>query len=464
MPIKIFDSLSQTKKALDSKGKIKIYVCGPTVYDDMHLGHARTYLSFDIILKFLRSQKVKAFYLQNITDIDDKIITRATQKKTTSKKIADQFLKKYLTTSKKIGIDSVDKYIKASAVIPEIKEIIKSLEDKGLTYQTDNGVYFRVKQFARYGQLSKQNIDELRQGHRIEPDPQKEDPLDFALWKKQKKPSEPAWPSPWGKGRPGWHIECSSIINKFLGSQIDIHGGGMDLKFPHHESEIAQAESFSGQKPFVKIWMHTGFLLVEGEKMSKSLHNFITVDDFLKNYSPQVLRWMVFSRHYRSPFDFKEEEAIQSVNSLLSIKMFLANLKNITAKGTVSKQVKSHALKLEKEIQQAMSDDFNTPQASSALFEFINFANSLNSINKSEASLISKTLTKILDSFGFQFSFKPIPQNVKELVEKREIFRTVRNFEQSDKLRDKLKEIGYKVGDTDRGPIIVHNDFEQKYA
>jgi len=466
MAIKIFDSLSQSEKILKiPKEGIKLYVCGPTVYDDMHLGHARTYLAFDIIVRFLRCLEIKIFYLQNITDVDDKIIDRAIKNKKTFKEVSEIFFKKYMDTSKKIGIISVDKYDKASSSIKEIKSQIERLLKKGYAYETKNGVYFDVSKFKSYGELSNQNLEDLRSGYRVEPDPEKKSVFDFALWKKKKSDKEPSWPSPWGDGRPGWHIEDTAIAEKWIGLNYDIHGGGADLKFPHHEAEIAQAESLSGKKPFVKIWMHTGFLLVEGVKMSKSLHNFITVPDFLKNYHPNVLRWLVFSRHYRSPFDYKEELISQAINSLLSLKLFLANLKNIKNGGPLSKKVSSLLNAFEKDIQKAMSADFNTPEVISSIFNLMNSVNSLKSLNKKEASSVEDSLTKILSVFGFQFSFKPIPKNIKEIVEKREVFRTVRNFSEADKIREKLEKIGYKINDNPSGPpTVVFNDFKLNHV
>ncbi|MEK7146691.1 MAG: cysteine--tRNA ligase, partial [Patescibacteria group bacterium] len=282
MALKIYNTLSGKKESLKKPANraLKLFVCGPTVYDYSHIGHARTYLFFDIFARYLKSLGFKTFYLQNITDIDDKIINRANREKKNISAVARFFEKEYYRDMKTLAVESVDCYGKAGDFIKEIQRQIQTLVKKGFAYKTKNGVYFEVKKFKNFGKLSRQNLNALRPGWRIEPDPGKKDPLDFALWKFSEQ--KPYWPSLWGKGRPGWHIEDTAITGKIFGSQYDLHGGGNDLKFPHHEAEIAQAESASGKKPFVKIWLHTGFLLVNGEKMSKSLGNFITIKDFLK--------------------------------------------------------------------------------------------------------------------------------------------------------------------------------------
>ncbi|MFA5173314.1 MAG: cysteine--tRNA ligase [Candidatus Paceibacterota bacterium] len=463
MAIKIFDTLSGKKKALTlpKSGPLKLFVCGPTVYDDVHLGHARAYLAFDLLVRYLRSLKIKVFYLQNITDVDDKIIERAKEKKTSAAKISAKFSEVYFKTCKMLGISSVDKYVKASASIKEIKSQISRLMEKGYAYETGSGVYFNVKKFKDYGKLSRQNLEELRSGYRVEPDPEKHDVFDFALWKKKKFSYEPSWPSPWGAGRPGWHIEDTAIAEKYFGLNYHLHGGGMDLKFPHHEAEIAQAEALSGKKPFVIFWLHIGFLLVNGEKMSKSLHNFITVPDFLKRWHPDVLRWLVFSRHYSSPFDYKEETVSQSVNSLFSLKLLFASLKTKSREGEISSKFKKAAAAFDKKVKTAMEDDFNTPEVISEIFQFANFLKSLDNLNKKEALFAFSLFSGLLSVFGFSFFLEnPLPKKIKEMAEEREVFRTVRNFSEADALRGKLEKLGYKIDDTPSGSVIVFNNLE----
>lgn len=460
MAFKIFDSLSGDKKTLKlPKNKpLRLFVCGPTVYDDMHLGHARAYLAFDLIVRFLRSEKIKIFYLENITDVDDKIIARAKERKTTWKKLSEEYLSRYLKDSKTLGISSVDKYVKASASVKEIKNQISRLIEKGFAYETKNGVYFEVKKFKDYGRLSRQNLNEIRSGYRVEPDPEKKDKLDFALWKKKKFPYEPSWPSPWGEGRPGWHIEDTAISEKFFGLHYELHGGGMDLKFPHHEAEIAQAEALSGKSPFVDFWLHIGFLLINGEKMSKSLNNFITAADFLEKYHPDVLRWLAFSRLYRSPFDYREELVSQSTNAMLSLKLLFAVLKTKTAKGEISPAIKKAVSAFEKKVKLAMEDDFNTSVVVSEIFQFAGFLKTA-SLNKKEAAFSSAALTRLLSVFGFSF-FKenPIPQKIKEMADERDVFRTVRDFSSADAIRNDLEKKGYKIDDTPSGPVIIYDN------
>ena len=320
--MKIYNTLSGKKEVVRaSKRPLKFFVCGPTVYDYSHIGHARTYVAFDIAVRWLEFSGFKVFYLQNITDVDDKIINRAKSENKNPLALARFFEKEYLKDMKSLGVVSVDKYARAAGHLKEIKRQIAALLKKGFAYRTKSGVYFEVKKFGGYGKLSRQNLEETRRGWRIEPDPEKKDRLDFALWK-NRQAGELAWPSPWGAGRPGWHIEDTAIAEKFFGPQYDIHGGAVDLKFPHHESEIAQAEAASGKKPFVKIWMHTGFLLAGGEKMSKSSGNFITIRDFLKNRDAAALRLLIASRHYRSPLDYEESLAENAENSLRTIGSF----------------------------------------------------------------------------------------------------------------------------------------------
>lgn len=473
MTIEIFDTLSNKKQALEKpkKGFLKLFVCGPTVYDLPHVGHARTYIVFDAFVRFLRSQKIKVFYLQNITDVDDKIINRAKETNKNPLELAKFFEAEYKKTMKKLGVNAVNNYARATDHISQIQNQITTLLKKGFAYETSNGVYFEVKKFKGYGKLSKQSLDQLRPGWRIEPDPQKKDPLDFALWKKatvsknnsDKKfqiiNGEPMWLSSWGWGRPGWHIEDTAIAEKFFGPQYDIHGGGVDLKFPHHESEIAQMESVSNKKPFVKIWMHIGFLLIENKKMSKSLNNFISISDFLKEYSPTVLRMLILSSHYRSPVNYTDELALQAKSSLQNIEEFLGKLNLIILaknKKGASFEINKLIKVLDRNFTEALENDFNTPKALSIIFDIISsWQNQIWQFNKDQAKEIIKLVKAKLDILGIELISAKISQKVKDLVKKRELLRNNKQFMQSDLLRKKIERLGYSVEDTPLGSLIL---------
>jgi len=462
----IFDSLSGNKKKLflSKKRRLKMFVCGPTVYNYIHIGNARSYLVFDVIARWLKYKGVNLKYVQNITDVDDKIINRAREEKKQPKEITSFFLKKYLETMKKLNISSINAYIKASKKIPAIISQVKRLVEKGYAYETENGVYFEVRKFKKYGLLSGQNLEELRPGWRIEEDPKKHDPLDFAVWKKKKDSFEPSWKSPFGEGRPGWHIEDTAIAEKYLGLQYDIHGGGVDLKFPHHEAEIAQAEALSGKHPFVSIWMHNGLINVNGEKMAKSGDNFITAADFLKKFHPDVLRFISISSHYRSPLNFNEETIKQAISSLFGIKSFLARLSSFLNSDKNKKEervkVKSLISSLLKDFKKNMDDDFNTPRSLASVFSFINTLSGLFPLSKLEAKAAFSVLTDIFSILGFNLKFHPIPEKIKEITEAREVLRTVHNFAKADELRKKIESLGYKIEDGKTGAIIIKNDLE----
>lgn len=463
MRLKLLNTLSDKKEAAPirrSSGRsgkpLRLFVCGPTVYDFSHIGHARTYLTFDIFVRYLRAKGVPVFYLQNITDIDDKIIERARATRKTAKEIAQHFFASYREDMKSLGITSVTQYAPASQFIQEIQKQITALIKKGFAYQTSSGVYFEVKKFRPYGKLSKQNLDALRPGYRIEPDVEKRDPLDFALWKLKKSEDEPSWPSPWGAGRPGWHIEDTAISEHFFGPQYEIHGGGMDLKFPHHESEIAQQESASGKKPFVKIWLHTGFLLINGEKMSKSLGNFITIRDFLKNHSSDILRFIAVSHHYRSPIDLKDTLTAQARHSLGRIKNTLGRLQLLKKAGAINPRLAQSIASSHKHFDQALEDDFNTPSALAALFHLINeIEPQIWKLNKAEAKAIQKFLVVSCALFGLKIKIPVPPAHVKNLLKKRELYRVNKQFTHADDLRKEIEALGYLIEDTPAGPYLA---------
>jgi len=316
MSLKIYNTISRKKEKFIpvQKGKVKMYVCGMTVYSDAHIGHARTYLAFDIIRRYLEYKGYKVTYVQNITDVDDKIIAAANEKGMNPLEYSKYFTERCLADLDALGIRRADLYPKASENIKDMIEIINKILENGYGYISNGDVYFSVEKFKDYGKLSKQRLEEMKAGARIEPTEKKRNPLDFALWKSAK-PGEPSWDSPWGRGRPGWHIECSTMSSKYLGLPFDIHGGGMDLIFPHHENEIAQAEAATGKK-FVNYWIHVGLLTVNKEKMSKSLGNIINIRDAIKRWEPEVIRFFFASNHYRSPPDFNEK-ALQNAESAL---------------------------------------------------------------------------------------------------------------------------------------------------
>lgn len=456
----VYNTLTNKKEPLPKTGgHLNLFVCGPTVYDLAHLGHARTYIAFDMIVRYLRSLKYEIFYLQNITDIDDKIIDRAKQEKIDPKKLARQFEREYLKDMKALRVESVDTYARASAYIKEIQNQIERLLLRGYAYQIKSGVYFEVKKFRDYGKLSRQNLEELQRGVRIEPDPEKKNALDFALWKRSEE--KPNWESPWGEGRPGWHIEDTAITEKVFGDpQYDLHGGGVDLKFPHHECEIAQSEAISGRKPFVKIWMHTGHLLVGGQKMSKSLGNFITIRDFLRRYPPNVLRYLVLSHHYRAPFDYQETAATQAENALMHLEIAVKRISFVKTRTKASIPTEEPALlKHEDAFHAAMRDDFNTPEAFAALFGFIHeLQQDLFTLTRKQAASVEAFLKSAFELLGIELSAKKLPTRVEILGKERDSLRARQQFIQADALRKKIETLGYKVEDTPLGTFIYKAD------
>ncbi len=463
--MQIYDSLSQKKAPLPKpkKGKLNLFVCGPTVYDYSHIGHARTYIVFDAFVKYLKSCGINVFYLQNITDVDDKIIARAKENNVRPLLLARKFEKEYLKDLKSLKITAVNKYARATEFIPQIIGQIQRLIEKGYAYKIDNdGYYFDVSAFADYGKLSRRTSGQAEDAiSRIDQSINKKNKADFVLWKFYKE-GEPFWNTPLGKGRPGWHIEDTAITEKFFGPQYDIHGGGIDLKFPHHEAEIAQQEAASGKKPLVKIWMHTGFLLVNGEKMSKSLYNFITIQDFLKNYPAEVLRMMVFSNHYRSPFNYTEQLAEQTTQSLKTISIFMSKLQFVSESQNKNRDKNKNyptaqlISNFEKEFNAAMDEDFNTPKALAASINLISsLQNYIWNLSTKDAKNLIKLLQKKLKIFEIELKSTKIPIKIKALAKKREIYRGNKQFTQSDVLRGQISMLGYLIEDTPFGPFVI---------
>lgn len=386
----IYNTKSRKKENFSpiTNNQIKIYVCGITPYDTTHLGHAFTYVFFDTLTRFLKFKKYNIFYIQNITDIDNDLLKRATERNTNWKTLGDTWTGHFVKDMQILNVAPPDRYVRATASIDKIIELNKSLEEKGIAYRKDGKLYFRVKKFSRYGELSQFSRDQMiliakERGGSVD-DPQKEDPLDFVLWEKSKD-NEPKWESPWGEGRPGWHIECSAMISKYLGEQIDIHGGGRDLVFPHHDSEIAQSESYSGKIPFVKYFMHTAMVMYEGEKMSKSLGNLVLISDLVKKYSPKSIRLMLLSHYYRFPWEYHESELIE-----LEKTIFLYD-KLCKENNFISEKELSSNLHFQKFIA-FLEDDINVPGAISVLKELISI--------KDEVQKSKMVITKMLSILG----------------------------------------------------------------
>ncbi|MEM4311937.1 MAG: cysteine--tRNA ligase [Nitrososphaerales archaeon] len=463
MVLRVYNTLSRRKEVFEplAKYRVKMFVCGPTVYDYSHLGHARTYIGYDIIAKYLRFKGYSLFYIMNITDIDDKIIDRAREEKRDPLDLAREFEKYFHEDMRCLGIDSVNLYARASEHIDELIKQIQILLDKGFAYITENGIYYDVTKFEDYGKLSNQRSEELII-HRIELDPTKRNPGDFSLWKAYK-PHEPYWESPWGRGRPGWHIEDTAITLTYFGNQYDIHGGAVELIFPHHEAEIAQAEATTGVKPFVKYWIHTGILYIDGKKMSKSLGNFITVREALRKYRKEELRFFMASTLYRSPIDFKEEKLEQSRRSLETLKNSIFNFESLDEVEDLREEdeaLKKRFKDAEKKIIEAMDDDFNTPIALSHIFEFSKelnrFSNERGKINRDVKKEILEGFRNLLSIFGIEEQKKKLEEDslnkiIEEIIQIRQELRARRDYELADRIRARLKDLGIILEDTGKG-------------
>ncbi|MEM5879083.1 MAG: cysteine--tRNA ligase [Candidatus Aenigmatarchaeota archaeon] len=465
--LRVFNTLTRKKdvfRPIENK-KVKMFVCGPTVYDFSHLGHAKTYIQFDMIARYLRFKGFEVFYLQNITDLDDKIIDRAKKEGVDPKTIARRFEEEYHKDMKALNVVSVDKHARATDYIKEIISQVERLLKKGFAYEIEDGIYYDISKFKEYGKLSGRTALEAEDAvSRIDESVNKRNKGDFCLWKKSK-PDEPKWPSPWFEGRPGWHIEDTAITEAHFGPQYDIHGGARDLIFPHHEAEIAQMEAISGKKPFVKYWLHTGFLTVNGEKMSKSLGNFVTIRDALKKYDAETIRLFFVSSHYRSPIDYNEknlEQARKNLERLYNTLEKLQDAKKRKEKTEDEKEFEEFIRKIEKEFEEFMDDDFNTPKALLCLYKLSNKTNGLlekqkNEINEKLATKIIETFRKLGYIFGIlqrEIKKDEIPEEIKKLVEERENARKVKDFKKADELREKIKSLGYIVEDTKDGPKI----------
>lgn len=460
--LKIFNTLSGSKDDFKPiKGKnVNLFVCGPTVYDYAHLGHAKLAVVFDAFVKYLRHIGFNVFYLQNITDIDDKIIARAREKKVSPKDLAEAFTKEWLKDMKALGVTSVSKYAKATDYIKEIISQVKRLQDNGYAYKIEgDGIYFDISKFKSYGKLSGRTALQGEDAvSRIDYSKDKKNRGDFCLWKLKQESSEPCWPSPFGEGRPGWHIEDTAITEKFFGPQYDIHGGARDLIFPHHEAEISQMETISGKQPMAKYWMHVGFLTVNSQKMSKSLGNFILISDLLKRCPINYLRFLIFKNLWRNPMDYSESAIIEAKAALEKIEEFLRKVKGLKSK---TKPQNSKIIKNFKEnFYKELDDDFNTPKAFAVVFDFIRDTNQLieqNLLSKKEAVDIYKFFEEINKIFGivdFKKISKGIPVAIKKLAKERQTARKNQDWKKSDELRKEIEKQGYTVEDTKSGSVI----------
>jgi len=439
--MQIRDTLKNTKTELEFSDKVRIYLCGVTVYDDAHIGHARTIIVFDVLRRFLESQKIPVEFVQNFTDVDDKIIDRANQEKTSPLELAAKFTKNYFDDFDGLNVKRATIYPKATEHIEDMQNLIASLVDKKYAYVTKNGVYFSVSKFTEYGKLSKKKIDDLVSGARVEIDEEKSNPIDFALWKFSE--SEPSWDSPWGKGRPGWHIECSAMSLKYLGENFEIHGGGRDLIFPHHENEIAQSESFI-QNQFAKIWMHVGMITINGEKMSKSLGNVKSVNHVLDNWGPNIIRLFCLSGSYSKPIDYSEKLLKENITKLRQIESCYYELRLSEGTGeetTAEKLVKE----CKEEFDSALNNDFNTPLALTAYYKLIREIDAIaadEKITQTSAGIILPEFERMSAILGIQIlKVSDTEKNeINQMVKKRDEYRMQKNYEEADDIRDKIAE------------------------
>ena len=463
--MRIYNSLSQQKEEFVpiSEDEVKIYVCGPTVYNFFHLGNARPFVVFDTLRRYLEYIGYKVNFVQNFTDVDDKIINRAKEEGMTAPEISEKYIAEYFKDTKALNIHPATTHPRVSENIQQIIEFISTLIEKGYAYQVDGDVYYSPTKFDGYGKLSKQNIDELRAGARIMVEEKKREPLDFALWKARKEEGEIAWKSPWGMGSPGWHIECSAMSKRYLGPTLDIHAGGQDLKFPHHENEIAQSEACNGVE-FAKYWMHNGYITINKEKMSKSLGNFFTVREILERYDGEAIRFFLLSGHYRSPIDFNDGLMDMAKASLGRLENARDNLKFLagTQEGNMT-EAEKHALndfgKFRVKFKDAMDDDLNTADAIAAIFELVTEINKdvKDGCSKEMAEKSLDILLELTGVLGLLETEKDesVDDEISKLVEERQQARAEKNFQRADEIRNMLKERGITLKDTPQGVQII---------
>ena len=462
--MKIFNTLTRHKDEFHpiNEGKVGIYVCGPTVYDYIHIGNARPMIVFDTLRRYFEYKGYEVNYVSNFTDVDDKIIKRANEEGVDASVISERYIAECKKDMAALHVEEATTHPQATKEIPDMIAMVETLIEKGYAYEVNGTVYFRTRKFSDYGKLSKKNIDDLRAGNRellVSGEDEKEDPLDFVLWK-PKKEGEPSWPSPWGDGRPGWHLECSVMSKKYIGDVIDIHAGGEDLIFPHHENEIAQSEAANG-KEFAKYWMHNGFLNIDNRKMSKSLGNFFTVREISEKYDLQVLRFFMLSAHYRSPLNFSAELMEAAKNGLERITTAAENLKFLINNAKMEDMSEDEREKLAgstvyvENFEKAMDDDFNTADAISAVFEFVKYMNTTTDGASSKEYLqnLFDCLVRLTDVLGIIVDKEDeiLAADIEALIEERQAARKAKNFARADEIRGLLLEKGIELKDTREG-------------
>ncbi len=459
--MKLYNTLSRKKEDFVPliPGQIKMYACGPTVYNYFHIGNARTFMIFDAMRNYFEYRGYKVTFVQNFTDVDDKIINRAKEENLSPQEISEKYIREYFKDAESLGIKKADLHPKVTENIEEIITFIEGLIDKGFAYETAGDVYFDVGKFKTYGKLKNQSPKELQAGARIEINERKKNPLDFVLWKAAK-PDEPSWESPWGLGRPGWHIECSAMAQKYLGETIDIHGGGGDLIFPHHENEIAQSEAYSG-KPFANYWIHVGYLNIDNKKMSKSLDNFFTPREIAREFDLESLRFFILSAHYRNPLNFSREALKSADNALQRLYNAKNNLLYLLENGQErellpeEERIKEEFSKYREEFIRAMDDDFNSSDGIAVIFDLVRDINS-NLSAASPKGLIKKALdlllelTQVLGLLGKEEN-QQIDDEIEELIGKRQRAREEKNYQLADEIRDELAARGITLEDTPQG-------------
>jgi cysteinyl-tRNA synthetase len=469
MAARAFNTQSRRKEDLvpRSGGALSIYVCGVTVYDVSHIGHGRSAIVFDVIRRYLRHRGHAVKFVKNFTDIDDKIIRRANQEGVSAREVSERYIAEYQSDMASLGVLPPDAEPRATEHIPQMITLIERLIQKGVAYPVDGDVYFEVRRFPGYGKLSGKNLEDLQAGARVEVDERKRDPLDFALWKATK-PGEPSWKSPWGEGRPGWHIECSAMAMQYLGETLDVHGGGEDLIFPHHENEIAQSEAATG-KPFARYWMHNGFVNLGDEKMSKSLGNTLTIKDLVRRHDPEALRLYLLGTHYRNPLEFADERVTEAGRALGRLRSLKDEAERIASRGTPApgpdgslfEQVAVHRARFEV----AMDDDFNTPQALGVLFDLARLLHTARDqmsqgtlgagafmIGVGELVILAQTLGLLEGAGRRPLSMDPqVKARIESLVYLRQEARRQRDFREADRLREELSRLGVVLEDTRDG-------------
>jgi len=462
--MRIYNTLTRSKEEFVplKQKEVTMYSCGPTVYNYFHIGNARPFIIFDVLRRYLEYRGYKVTFVQNFTDVDDKMIKKANEEGTDIFHIADRYIREYYTDARGLGIKDATVAPKATENMDAIIDMIQKLIDKGYAYEVDGDVYFDTTNFDGYGKLSGHNMEDLESGARVSVDERKRNPVDFALWKAQK-PGEPAWESPWGMGRPGWHIECSAMANRYLGETIDIHSGGQDLIFPHHENEIAQSEAVNG-KPFARYWMHNGFININNEKMSKSAGNFFTVRDIAKQFDYKVIRFFMLSAHYRSPINFSDTMLEQAQNALSRIYECRDNLlfflENAPESG-LDEELTASLMVYSQKFRDAMDDDLNTADALAAIFELVREINSvITATSNTGKETIEKALELLRELTGVlgimdEKADTALDAEVEKLINERQQARAERNFKRADEIRNQLKEMGIELQDTPQGVKVI---------